>query len=95
MLLHQQWYSHHHRNIIIKCNYGNTGFFPPFIFEPCSGRRGLNPLPSHNILDQSYLKDFADDKINVTNATNFIIGKEENIMGKGENAGYQHCLLFP
>ena len=22
-------------------------------------------------------------------------GREENIMGKGENAGYQHFLLFP
>ena len=23
------------------------------------------------------------------------MGREENILGKGENAGYQHFLLFP
>ena len=25
----------------------------------------------------------------------FVLGTEENIVGKGENAGYQHFLLFP
>ena len=25
----------------------------------------------------------------------FVLGKEENIVGKGENAGYQHFLIFP
>ena len=24
-----------------------------------------------------------------------VYDKAENIVGKGENAGYQHCLLFP
>ena len=26
---------------------------------------------------------------------NFALGRVENILGKGENAGYQHFLLFP
>ena len=51
-------------------------------------------LPNDKVLDQSNLKDFADDKINVTYITNFVLGREENIVGKGENAGYQHFLLF-
>ena len=39
---------------------------------------------------------FADDKINVTEKKNkFVLGGVENIVGKGENAGYQHFLLFP
>ena len=25
----------------------------------------------------------------------FVLGMVENILGKGENAGYQHFLLFP
>ena len=54
----------------------------------------INSLTNDNILDQSNLKDFADDKINVTYLTNFVLGREKNIVGKGENAGY-HFLLFP
>ena len=41
------------------------------------------------------LKDFAGDKINVTQKLNFILGRLENIVGKGENAGYQHFFPFP
>ena len=40
------------------------------------------------------LKAFADDKINVTEKLKFVLGLEENNVGKGENAGYQHFLLF-
>ena len=47
------------------------------------------------ILDQSKMKDFLDDKINVTKNLNFVFGKEENIVGKRINAGNQHFLLFP
>ena len=31
----------------------------------------------------------------MTQSLRFVSGKVENIMGKGENAGYQHFLLFP
>ena len=43
----------------------------------------------------SKFKAFADDKINVTQTLKFQDGRVENIAGKGENAGYQHFLLFP
>ena len=41
------------------------------------------------------MKAYADNKINVTEKLKFILGKLENIVEKGENAGYQHFLLFP
>ena len=39
-------------------------------------------------LDWSNLKAFQDDKIELTQKLKFSLGKEENILGKGENAGY-------
>ena len=41
------------------------------------------------------LKHLQTYKINVTEKLKIVLGREENIMGKGENAGYQHFLLFP
>ena len=41
------------------------------------------------------MKAFADDKINMTEKLKFVLGRVENIAGKGEDAGYQHFLLFP
>ena len=54
----------------------------------------VNSLPNHKILDWSKLKAYADDKINVTQKLKFALGRVENIVEKGENAGYQHFLLF-
>ena len=42
---------------------------------------------SDKILDMS--------KINVTQTLKFALGRVENIVGKGENAGFQHFLLVP
>ena len=52
-------------------------------------------LPNIKILHQSKLKAFADDKINLSKELKFVMGRVENTEGKGENAGYQHFLLFP
>ena len=52
-------------------------------------------LPNNKILVQSKLKGLADNKINVISKSKIVSGKVENIEGKGENAGYQHFLLFP
>ena len=52
------------------------------------------PLPNDKILDWYKLKAFADDKVVVTEKLKFVFGRVENIVGKGENAGYQHFLLF-
>ena len=48
----------------------------------------------NKILDLSKLKAFADDKSNVTQNLKFIFAQVQNILGQGENAGYQHFLLF-
>ena len=55
----------------------------------------LNSLPNDTILDRSKLKAFADDNSNVYRKLKFALGRVENIVGKGENAGNQHFLLFP
>ena len=52
-------------------------------------------LPTDNIFDLLKLKAFADDKINVIHTLKFVFGRVEDIVGKGENAGYQHFFLFP
>ena len=54
----------------------------------------FNPLPHDKILDLTKLKAFADDKINVAKMMISVSDRVENIVGKGENAGYQHFLLF-
>ena len=56
---------------------------------------GVHSLPNEKILDWSKLKAFADDKLNLTEKLIFVLGKVEKIVRKGENAGYQHFLLFP
>ena len=57
----------------------------------------LNPLPDDKFLDWSKLKAFADEKINVTQKLNFVLGSRENIMGNGENAGdhFPQCFQKP
>ena len=42
----------------------------------------------------SNLKAFADNKIDVTEKLKSVLGRVENVVGKGENVGYQHFLLF-
>ena len=54
----------------------------------------VNSLPNNKISNWCKLKALADDKINVTEKLKVILGRVENIVGKGENAGYQHFLLF-
>ena len=54
----------------------------------------MNSLANDKILDWSTLKVFAKDKINVTEKLKFLLERVENIVGKSENAGYQHFLLF-
>ena len=47
------------------------------------------------ILDWFKLNALADDKINLTEKLKLVLGRVEKIVGKGENAGKQHFLLFP
>ena len=55
----------------------------------------LNSILNNKILDWSKLKAFAGDKIKVLKMMIFLFDRVVNIVGKGENAGNQHFLLFP
>ena len=44
--------------------------------------------------NENKLKAFANAKTNVREKLIFVLETVENINGKGENAGYQHFLLF-
>ena len=54
----------------------------------------FNYLPNDKILDWSKLEAIAEDKLNVAKII-AVLKSVENIVRKGENAGYQHFLLFP
>ena len=41
------------------------------------------------------MKVIADDNLNVVQIIIYVPDKVENIVGSGENAGYQHFHLFP
>ena len=55
----------------------------------------FNSLLNNKFLDWSILKAFADNKMNEAEILKYVLQKVENIVGKGENAGYKHFLLFP
>ena len=46
----------------------------------------VNPFPHDKILNQTKLKAFADDKLNVTKMIISVFDRVENIVGKGEIA---------
>ena len=53
----------------------------------------LDSLPNDKILNMTKLKAFADNKSNVTKMIS-LLDRVENIVGKRENAGYRHFLLY-
>ena len=57
----------------------------------------INPSPNNKFLDWSNLKELAHKTINMIVKLKFVLGRVENIMGKGENAGYHGWLkgFFP
>ena len=57
--------------------------------------RCINSLTYDKIFYQSEFKAISDDNINRTKKLKLVYGRVENIVGKGENAGNQHFLLFP
>ena len=52
----------------------------------------INSLPKDKILDWSKFKAFAHDKINVTENLKNVLGRVENIAGKGETTGFQQMF---
>ena len=61
--------------------------FPTFFSKSVLPLCCLTLLPNKKILDWSKSKAFADDKMNATEKLKFVLGRVENIVGKGENAG--------
>ena len=61
-------------------------------YEPCSVKKGLNPLPNDKILDRSNLKAFTDDISNVVQMMICVTDLVENIVGKGEIADYHNVF---
>ena len=55
----------------------------------------LNSVANDKISDWSKMNALADDKLNDTQINKSVHHRLENIVEKGENAGYQHFLLFP
>ena len=55
----------------------------------------VNTLPNNKTLVMTKLKECEGDEINVAKMIIALSNKVENTMGKGENAGNRHCLLFP
>ena len=64
--------------------------FMPYPLHPYSS------LANYNYMDWLWPKfnPFTDKKLNIANIMIFVIDQVENIMGRRENAGYQHFLLF-
>ena len=52
-------------------------------------------LPKDTLLDYTKFKAFADDIENVAKIMISLLDRIGNIVGKEENAGNQHFLLFP
>ena len=50
--------------------------------------------PEDKCLEWFKLKAIADNNIKVAEKMKNILGRVENTVGKGKNAGYQHFLLF-
>ena len=74
---------------------GQFQVFEAVVFSSFQVGNFFSLIPNNKISDQSKLKVLAQDKINMTENLNYFFGRLENIVGKGENAGYQHFLLFP
>ena len=55
----------------------------------------INSLPNDKILDWPKRKGFADDNLNVAEMMIMLDDRVKNIVGRGENVGNQHFLLFP
>ena len=77
--------------------YSNSGLYVTVAGKSCESCVGrltvsnyilINSLPNDIILNLSKLKAFADDKLNVTQKLKFTLGRVDNIVRKGENAGH-------
>ena len=84
-----------------NADYQHYLFFPPECFQkPCpSGLLKVGivwyGVKAEDCVDWTKFKAFADDKLIVAKIMISVFDRVENNVGKGENAGNQHFLLFP
>ena len=81
--------------VVVQCIHCWEVDFMLCTVKPVLETTCISPLSNGKILDWSKLKAFADDKINVAEMMISLSDMVENIVGKGENAGYQYFLLCP
>ena len=74
-----------------KCNKTATQMLKLSYPDQCYAS---NSLPNDNSLDLTKFKAFADNNLNVAKMVISVFDRTENTLGKEENAGYQHFLLF-
>ena len=55
----------------------------------------FHSLPYKKFLKSTKFQAFADNKSDVTTRMISVFIRQETVVGKGDNAGYQHFLLFP
>ena len=63
--------------------------FPHYVFST------MNPLSNTKILNLTQVKAYADDNLKETETLKVLSGTVKNIVGKVENAGFQHFPFFP
>ena len=73
----------------------NFEFGSPKIWSFPKDKPGFNPLGNVYFLDWIKFKAIADDKLIIAKIMIPYFDRVDNILGKGEYAGYQHFLLFP
>ena len=87
----------HHTKLYVNVTFStNTSCFRLVQIESVCQQILLNYLISslpHNILDWFKLEVFADKKVSASEEQKIVLGRVENIVGKGENAFYLHFLL--
>ena len=95
MLLTYWYVSKREENIAGKRENEGLDYHFLHFLQYSIGNLSVGPFLPNKISTLTKLKAYADDKIIASGKLKFVLGKVENIVGKGENAGYQHFQLFP
>ena len=74
--------------VVLVYYYIYSDMITSHYFSQCIFFFGSITLPNDKLLNWSKLKAFADKKRSVTHKLKFALGRVENSMRKGENAGY-------
>ena len=82
------------KNLFFPCLVFLYNIISSYIFVQYNFTCALNSLQNNEFFDWSKFKAIADDNLIVNQKLKFALGKVENIVEKGNNAGYQHFFSF-